>query len=189
MQHFLWPITWIAYTAWNAAAPELESGHSSSPSLPFSLPTEKCFHIDLCYSWRAAGHISLPFFFFFSPHLLKCINSGFLLDCLSVCWGEGEATWNSSAVCAPGYVSSGQMWVCFACFLRSTKSHTQMLPSCVSRLPPATQLPVKNPGIELLMRPEVWYLQQVNSLLVVQLCKKTSSLTLWVGEQKFWGRF
>lgn len=52
MQCYLPPTSGIAYTAWNAAAPalELESGHSSSLTLPSSLPTEKCFHTDLYYS-------------------------------------------------------------------------------------------------------------------------------------------
>lgn len=135
---------------------ELESGHSSSLSLPSSRPMEKCFHIGLCYSSRAARHMSLLIFF---SHLVKCMNSAFLFDYLSVCWrGKGGHMKQLCCLCPRGMSTWSpvrQMWACSAHSLRSTQCHTQVLPCCRSQLPPAMELPMKNPGLEPLIKPKI----------------------------------
>lgn len=124
-----------------------------------------------------------PWFIFY-PLLLKCINSGFLLECPSVCWreGGGHRGTETALLTEPwGYVcsaSSGQIWACF-----NQKLRTQGLPWFLSCLPPAMWLHLKSIRLELrawtLDQPKIWHLQQINLLLVVQLCKETSSLTLY----------
>lgn len=67
--------------------------------------------------------------------------------------------------------------------LVSAKSCTQRLPCCLSCLPSAMWLYLKNTRLEprawTLDQPKIWYLWQINPLLVVQLCKETSSLALY----------
>lgn len=98
-------------------------------------------------------------FAYFFSHLVKCMNSAFLFDYLSVCWrGKGGHMKQLCCLCPRGMSTWSpvrQMWACSAHSLRSTQCHTQVLPCCRSQLPPAMELPMKNPGLEPLIKPKI----------------------------------
>lgn len=116
----------------------------------------------------------------FSPHLLKCINPGFLFICPSVCWRGGGGHRGSPADWALGICLLGLQQADVG-LLQPKSAHKQYLAACLVCLQLCGFLwrtQGLNPGLELLINPRFdTSSRSINPLLAAQLCKETSSLT------------